>query len=563
MKITFKDELTVSGGRTDEEIIERLIKSRNIEDVEHYIDPPSPLLMNIADFGYKDEVQKTVEILTNVKEKDGTVVVYTDYDADGITGGTILWETLHLLGFKVMPYVPHRKHEGYGFSIKGIDSVREKYNPSLIISVDHGIAAAEKVTYAKSIGIPIIITDHHLKPELIPLDAEAIFHIPALSGSGVSYFFSKMIYEHFGDKAPPHNQQRLQRNFETDYVSIASVGTIADLVPLIGPSRSIAKYGLAAFPQMDRVGFKHLFKEAGIEGKKITPYEVGFVIAPRINAIGRLEHALDALRLLCTTSEERAYSLASKMGTTNQNRQELVKEAIVEAKQQVEQMGEKADLPRVLTLVSTSWHEGIIGLIASKMVDLYSRPVIVMTQGDGFLKGSARSISVFHITNFLRSLKDYLIDAGGHQQAAGFTLKAEMLDAFREQVTLQSAKLLKEEDLVRVIEADLKIPVTAAKLSLVQKLEKLEPFGIGNPQPLFYSEAEIVDAKLFGKTKTHLKIFIKTPGVTHAPLELIAFSAGDRYPTLTKGQTIRVAYNLEVDRWGYNEKLRGRAKDWL
>ena len=168
MIITYKDVLVSNGLPLNESIIQQLIKSRNIDDIQTYLNPPTPVSMNIADFGYEQEIKRSLEILTDVKHKNGTVVVYTDYDADGITGGTILWETLHLLGFKAMPYVPHRKHEGYGFSVKGIDAVREKYNPSLIISVDHGIAAAEKVTYAKSLNIPIIITDHHLKPEHIP-----------------------------------------------------------------------------------------------------------------------------------------------------------------------------------------------------------------------------------------------------------------------------------------------------------------------------------------------------------------------------------------------------------
>lgn len=563
VKILYKNAPDLHVPLTDESIIDTLIASRGIQDIGGFIDPPHPSGIHITDFGYEKEAERALEILEGVRNKNGTVVVYTDYDADGITGGTVLWETLHLLGFKAMPYVPHRQHEGYGFSKKGIDSVKERYNPSLIISVDHGIAAAEKISYAKSIGIPVIVTDHHLKPEKEPADAEAIFHIPLLSGSGVSYFFSKMLYEAFAKHAKPSNKELLDHNFTTDYLAIASIGTIADLVPLIGPSRSVTKYGLDAFTRMNRVGFNHLFRQAGIEGKRITPYEIGFVIAPRINAIGRLEHAIDALRLLCTTSEDRAAALAAHIGQTNLDRQELVKQAVEEAKKQVEEMLAQGDLPRVLTLVSDTWHEGIIGLIASKIVELHSRPAIVMTKGDGFYKGSARSISALHITQFLRDLKEYLIDAGGHAQAAGFTIDRQQLETFREQVTRKSAAMLKEEDLERVIEADIKIPVYSARTSLVKKLDRLEPFGVGNPQPIFYSEAEVTGAMLFGKTNNHLKFYIRDPGASGPAVELIAFSAAPRIGELAKGRKIQIAYNLEINTWGSRELLRGKAKDWL
>jgi len=304
MKITFKDE--VASSSNSETIINSLLKSRAIEDVATFMNPPHPRTISIADFGFAKELEKTLLLLDEIKKKDQMIVVYTDYDADGITGGSIVWETLHLLSFKVMPYVPHRIEEGYGFSQKGIDKVKELYNPALIISVDHGITAREKVTYAKSIGMPIVITDHHLKPELIPEDAEAIFHIPLLSGSGVGYFFAKAIFEHFAPTLSSRAKTVLTNNFNCDYLALASIGTIADLVPLLGPSRSIVKHGLEAFRETKRCGINHIIREAGIEGKKITPYEVGFVIAPRINAIGRLHHAIDALRLLCTTDNERA-----------------------------------------------------------------------------------------------------------------------------------------------------------------------------------------------------------------------------------------------------------------
>lgn len=358
------------------------------------------------------------------------IVVYTDYDADGITGGAILWETLYLMGFKVMPYVPDRRKEGYGFSITGIDNVIKSYNPSIIISVDHGITKVKEIEYAKNKGIKVIVSDHHLKAEKIP-KADAIFHISALSGSGVAYFFAKEIFNRL--KSSISNKaivDKLTDNFSTDYLSLASIGTIADLVPLIGPSRSVAKHGLEVFPKVKRYGIKHIIKQAGIEGKEITPYEVGFIIAPRINAVGRLSNAIDALRLLCTTDNKRAFDLAQKIGDLNSKRQDIVERSVDEAKEMISKKYLKGNqlsdikedrlynfIPKILILTSDSWSEGIIGLIASKLTEEFYRPTIVMTKNDGHYKASARSIPSFHITNFLRSLKKYLVDVGGHAQA--------------------------------------------------------------------------------------------------------------------------------------------------
>ena len=198
MKVTYHHEIKSGQKLSIESLIDILMRSRQITNINAFLHPPSPLSLSLVDFGYEKEFRKILQLLKKIREEKKTIVVYTDYDADGITGGSILWETLHLLGFSVMPYVPHRKLEGYGFSIKGIDAVIAKYHPALIISVDHGITAAKQIAYAKTQGIKVIVTDHHLKQEgQVPKETEAIFHIPQLSGSGVAYFFAKEIYENF------------------------------------------------------------------------------------------------------------------------------------------------------------------------------------------------------------------------------------------------------------------------------------------------------------------------------------------------------------------------------
>jgi len=579
MKIFYKNEIKTQDNLTNKEIVNFLLKSRHIDNLNEFLNPPSPFDLPLKDFGpYEKSFRKVLKVLKEIKEKDQMIVVYTDYDADGITGGAVLWETLYLLGFKVMPYVPHRRLEGYGFSKKGIDNVKKQFNPALIISVDHGITKVEEIKYASSLGIKIIVTDHHLKGEVLPKKAEAIFHIPALSGSGVAYFFAKEIFKHFKSKTT--KLSLLTFNFNVDYLALAAIGTVADLVSLTGPSRSVVKYGLEAFKKIKRVGLKQIIKESGIENKDITPYDIGFIIAPRINAIGRLEHAIDALRLLCTTDIKRAEKLARHIGLTNKDRQDLVEKSVYEARLAIYKKAKQANFfsatcvddfkntpdfltlagnknlsasdksPKIIILVSECWHEGIIGLIASKIAEEFYRPVLVLTKTDDHYKGSARSIPSFHITEFLRSLKKYLIDVGGHKQAAGFTLDKKQLDAFIKNTNKLAEKLISDEDLERKIEADLKIPLEKINLSLVKSLENLQPFGIGNPKPTFYSEGILTGAQLLGKSGAHLKLFVDG-------LELIGFNMADQFKELVKGQKIKVVYNLEIDRWNGRERLKG------
>jgi len=565
MKVKFLYEIKNDDKIGNYQIIDLLLKNRKIQNVEDFLEPKNPSNISLLDFNpsFKNEFEKAFKILKAIKEKNQMVVVYTDYDADGITGGAILWETLYYLGFKVMPYVPNRKKEGYGFSFIGINKVIEQFNPALIISVDHGITKVKEVEYAKKKGLKVIITDHHLKTDTLP-KADAIFYIPSLSGAGVSYFFSKEIFKNF--QLTIENKKILsflKNNFLNDYLVFASIGTVADLVPLIGASRSIVKYGIESFLRCNRLGIRHVLKEAKIEGKKITPYDIGFIIAPRINAVGRLKDATDALRLLCTKKEERAKNLASYLGQKNKQRQNLVEKAVEEAKKILAKETKNfSTLPKIIILQSEKWEEGIIGLIAAKMTEEFYRPSLILTKNDGFYKGSARSIPQFHITNFLRSLKQYLVDVGGHSQAAGFTIEEKKIFQFKNEAQKLASKILKDKDLEKEIIVDLKLPLSKINLKWVKLLEKLQPFGIGNPFPTFFSEGKIKNIKFLGKNNQHLKIFI-TDNNENEVLELLAFNQGELFKNLFRNQKINVIYSLEVDNWGGKEKVFGKMISFL
>lgn len=564
MKLNYKYELASSA--TPTQILEKLLEARGISDVKSFLTPVSPLSYTLSDFGFsKKDIAPMMKILKDIKAHGETVVVYTDYDADGITGGAILWETLYLLGFSVMPYVPHRKNEGYGFSKKGIDTIWQKYHPALIISCDHGITAKKEVAYAKSLGMQVIVTDHHHRQEeKVPLEVAGIFHIPVLSGSGTAYMVAKEIATYFlkeeakpKDKIVSAQHKKLRANFEHDYQVLASIGTIADLVPLVKASRSIVYHGLAAFAKTKRPGLVELMKEARIVGKKIRTYEVGFIIAPRINAVGRLTHAIDALRLLCTTDASRAHILAEKIGGMNVDRQELVKVQVAEAKKKVEGLKK---LPKLIILHAPHWHEGVIGLIASALVSEYYRPTIVMTKSDGLYKASVRSIPGFHVTNFLRDIGKFFENFGGHAAAAGFSLEEKNRVAFEKTAQKEASKLIHDDMLERVIEVDMKIPLSQATLTLANALGELEPYGVGNPKPLFVSQVEVVHASTMGKDKKHLKLRAKSAGKKGTLVDMVAFDMGEMISSIETHQTVIVVYSIDVNEWNGKKTVQGIVK---
>lgn len=521
-----------------DELFEMILDERGITDFDAFLQPKHPFEVPLSEFfddkeAFQKDWKRTVKLLKKIHEDKGSVVVYTDYDADGVSGGSIVWETFHKLGFKAMPYIPDRKTEGYGFSKQGLDSVKVEFHPDVIVSVDHGIVAHEQIAYAKNeLKIPIIVTDHHQKQGGNPKEAFAVFHTSQVSGSGVGYFFAKELAREFGF---PNGTEKL---FKEDYVALASIGIIADLIPLIGHARAIAKYGLESLSKTTRIGLNNMLKEAGINNKKLSSYDVGFVIGPRINAFGRLEHALDALRLLCTTSYKRAIELSQKAGDINQQRQDLVKTAVDQARKQVN----PEDM--IVIVRNDEWEEGIIGLIASRLLNETYRPVIAIS-GDGKTsKGSARSIEGFDITAFLSELRDYLIDMGGHTAAAGFSIENENIEEFASEARSLASMKIDDEMLVRTMSVDMFLPLESLTMDLAVLLDKLEPYGIGNEKPLFAIEAELQDVSYMGAGKNHSKLLLKDGDHNE---EVVIFN--EVVDQKLKGKMLSVVLQLSTREW--------------
>lgn len=533
------------------DIISQLLTQRGITDKEQFLSPNSPSTLSLDSIGFSNEKKILLSTLEQIKKDGTTIVIYTDYDTDGITGGAILWETLHHLEFNVFPYVPHRQSEGYGFSRKGIDNAIEKYHPSLFISVDHGISARKEIDYITEKGISVIVTDHHTKPEDPPTSALALFHFPAVSGAGVAYLVSQDIARHF-----KMEKKLFTKLFSVDLLALASLGMVADLVPLVGYARMITYHGLKAFGKSTKPGIRALLRVAGLdETVVLSPYHLGFALAPRINAVGRLSHAIDALRMLCTTNSIRAEELALSANHHNGIRQRMVESSVKDALL----LFEKDNLPRILIAVNSQWNEGIIGLISSKLTEAFYLPSIVFTKAEMGWKASARSITGFDIVAFLRSL-DILEHVGGHPQAAGFSISDEKKDILIAKIEAISKKLPpfpKKEQHV-----DLILPLVLATEQLADELEKMEPFGIGNPKPVFQSEGIISGIQTMGKTKTHIRFTFLDFESQTKKLECVYFSPTEEQKKLISQQKkVFLNFTLEKQTWKGTTSVKGFVKN--
>lgn len=543
MRKTWQIAYTYEGSPLDiNQCVEDLLKHRGItstNDRKEFLSPTNPMEFTAKDVGIDEKiVKKALARILHAVEKKESIVVYADYDADGVTAGAILWETLWSLGAQVMPYIPHRVDEGYGLSVKGIDNVREQFDPSLIITVDQGVTAHEKVTYAKSLGIEVIVTDHHVLPEIVP-DCLMV-HTTLLSGSGVSWFLAKELLRITNDFQSQHE----------DRLALAALGTVADLLPLVGVNRSIVKYGLEAMRKSKRVGLVALLNEAGITKENITPYSISHGLAPRLNAMGRLEHAIDALRLLCTKNEDKARVLAEKLGFTNKERQKITEDTVVHAKSLVIEND-----ARLLFIGDASYNQGIIGLVAGKLVEQYYKPSIVVSVGEEFTKASARSIVGFNIVEAIRECQDLLIDVGGHPMAAGFTVATKNIDALKIKLIEIASRDITDEMLLRKLRVDAEIPLSAISLDLYKAIQQLSPFGQGNYEPVFVSkQVKVTEARLVGATGKHVKL--KVGGV-----DAIAFGMGELFGKLNEKPVVDIAYGIDLNVWNGTKKLQLVVKD--
>ena len=544
-----KDE----GALTNEKIIEILLSNRGIKTKKEKEDYLSPKLENVTleTVGIKKtSVKKTIDRIKQAAGKNEKIVIYGDYDVDGICGTAILWESIYSFYKNVIPYIPHRVDEGYGLSNAGIDNILNLYpDTKLIITVDNGIVAQGPVSYAQEKSIDVIITDHHVAGDKLP-KAFAIVHTTKICGSAVAYLLAKeftIFNSQFSNKSKIPNTEKIQDN----HLELVVLATIADLVPLVEENRVFVKSGIESLRKTKRPGLLALFEEAGIKREEIDAYKIGHIIAPRLNAAGRIMHALDSLRLVCTKDRVLAQKLAAHLSATNKQRQNLTEESTLHAAK-VTLVSEK-----IIFVHDEKYNPGIIGLIASRLVEAHYLPAIVVAVGEKTSKGSVRSVAGFNIIAFLRQFSSMVIDIGGHPMAAGFTIETERIEEFKKVLFREAEKNISDDLLQRKIKIDMELPFSFLDLKLYLSLQKLAPFGQGNPEPLFVSKnVRIEDVRFVGRDKKHASLIFSQNGKL---IRGIYFNCKDK--NLEKGNTIDIVYSIEKDEWSGNGKIQIKIKD--
>ncbi len=528
-----------------DDVISIILKNRNLikeDDVTEFLEADIGKV-TLQSIGIeKEDFEKFKDRINNAFKKNEKVVIFGDYDVDGICATAILWETLYSKSKNIIPYIPDRVDEGYGLSKKGIDNVLEK-NPDIkiIITVDNGIVAYEAVNYAKEKGIDVIVTDHHVKGKIEP-PAYCVLHTTQLCGAGIAWVIAKEL----GFENPGKIDEKLE---------LAALATIADLVPLTKNNRAIVKKGIEKLRTTRRIGLVELLKEAGIDMQMLGVHAIGHVIAPRLNATGRIQSAMNALRLLCTNDAVKAQQLSSMIGNVNRDRQELTEETVAHAKLlALERSGNSK-----ITIVSDeSYNQGVIGLVASQMVESYYRPAIAIAVGEKISKGSARSIVGVNIIELIRSVSDTIVEAGGHPMAAGFSIETHRIQEFISAITKKAEDVVTEEHLKRVLKIDMKLSFELINATLVREIDTLAPFGMENPEPLFTSEnVTILNVRKIGKKQNHLKLQVEKDGVV---FDAIGFGLADMTDILA-GDTVAIAYHISENEWNGRKSIQLKIRD--
>ena len=479
-----------------------------------------------------------------------SIAVYGDFDVDGITGTAILVQGLSLLGAKATPYIPHRLTEGYGLKTAALENLRQQ-GISLVITVDCGITAVSEVRKAKKMGLDIIVTDHHVPTEVIPPATAVIdprlpdsaYPFPELAGVGVAFKFLQALFQSIGKEAQLHS-----------LIDLAALGTIADMTPLLGENRYLVKEGLKLINDSPRLGLSEMITQAGLSTGNLDAETVSWVIAPRLNAAGRLAHAMSSYQLLMTDSLAEAQGLTSWLQQKNEERQRITTQVLSRAREQILAQ----EISPVLIAGDEDCPVGIAGLIAGRLSDEFYRPAVFVRIGEQISSGSCRSIPEFDILQALGQCQRLLSRFGGHSQAAGLALPTRNLPRFKQCLSELAASQLGGLDLRPSLDIDAEVALPDLSEDTFSAIQQLAPFGCGNPLPIFLSrQVEIVDCRTMGSDGAHLRLKLQQGGTLW---EGVGFGLGNFRDEISS--PLDIVYNLEIDRWGGKEKLRLNILDF-
>ncbi|MDR3157147.1 MAG: single-stranded-DNA-specific exonuclease RecJ [Lactobacillales bacterium] len=513
---------------------------RTAKQLEQFLHPQASHLHDPLAFY---DMEKAIQRIKKAIEKDEKILIYGDYDADGITSTTILKEALESIGANILYYLPNRFTDGYGPNKKVYQYFIERQNVQLIITVDNGVSGLEAIDYAQKLEVDVIVTDHHELPQNLP-NAYAIIHpkhpkgdypFGKLAGVGVAF---KLAWALLGE-------------FPTEFLDLVAIGTLADLVSLTDENRVFVSLGLKTIRNTERIGLIELMKVAGIKRKGFTEAQVGFGIAPRLNALGRLKDPNLAVELLSTFDPEEAKRLAQKIQSVNEERKQLVEQTVEEA---LELLFEQPDSP-IQILIKSGWNPGILGIVASKILNMTGKSTIIFTLDEkGNAKGSARSVEALNIFKALDEHRELFLAFGGHHMAAGMTLPVENLEMLRKILE----KFIKRESIDvtqgKIIKVETILNSTDITIELTEELARLAPFGAGNPKPVFALEnPKIQKVNNLGNKNQHLKMKLTKD---FGELEIISWENGGFAKEFTSGGKLSLIGELGINEWNGRKKIQ-------
>lgn len=533
-------------------IIQLLINRglNNKEEIDNFLNCELGTLFDPFLLKDMDKAVKRINQAINRKEK---IMIYGDYDVDGLSATALLILTLKELGAKPLHYIPNRLEEGYGLNHQAINKAHHQ-GVKLLITVDCGINSEEEVAALTSLGIDTIITDHHQPQEeflpkcqavINPLQKNCPYPYKYLSGVGVAY---KLALALLGEE---------RKYFLDSHLDLVALGTIADVVPMTKENRILTKYGLERLWKTKKIGLKALIELAGLSGKEMNCGYVGFILAPRLNASGRMGSADKSLRLLLTDDELEGAELAKYLNQENKNRQKeeskILKEALIKIEKEVNFKDDYA-----IVLWDKNWHRGVLGIVASRLVEQFYRPVILISQNSKLCKGSGRSIDNFHIFEALKKCHKYLSGFGGHAGAAGLTLSEDNLMNFKECFNKVAKEKIKTEDLMPSLNIDTEIPLNLLNFKLIEEMEKLSPFGPENPRPVFCSRKIGVKSHPRALGEKGMKLWVTDGKIT---CEAIGFKFNNYLSGNIQKAMLDLAYTPSVNNWQNNKTIQLRLED--
>ncbi len=568
---------------SDGQVVERLTKELNIhpklsnllaqrgvttfEEARAFF---RPKLSDLHDPFLMKDMDKAVERIKHAIKHHEGIMVYGDYDVDGTSAVALVYSFLKNVCKKLEFYIPDRYSEGYGISFQGIDTAK-KHGVKLIIALDCGIKAVKKVEYAKNKGIDFIIGDHHRPDDILPPAAAVLdskrsdcqYPYQELSGCGVGFKLTQALAKEMNI-----DEEKVFAGLDLVAVSIS-----ADIVPITGENRVLTYFGLQQINENPRPGIYSILQSAGLENtdeassrifsREITVSDLVFIVGPRINAAGRIENATASVKLLITGNSEYADKLGAKINILNTTRRDLDSAITTEAIKTIEENPEFVNR-KTTVIYKPDWHKGVIGIVASRLIDYFYKPTIVLTLSDGLITGSARSIKKFDIYDAIDSCSDILEHFGGHTYAAGLAMKPENLEMFIERFETYAKKHLTDDMMIPEIEIDEELYFDDINFKFYRILKQFAPFGPGNLAPLFISE-NVIDtgfAKIVGKNgQKHLKFEAVHTNHSGNPIKAIAFNLGNYYKKMTKGQPFKICYHLDENNWLGNTSLQLRVKD--